>query len=237
MRTMIAAAGLMLSLLLGSFAAPAAAYERDSNRPGSDYRNFELRRADPQACQAECDGDKRCDAWTYVKPGVQGARARCWLKDSVPRRRNDECCVSGLRSDDADRGGRRGRDDDRTERRGRDDDRPERRGRDDDSNRRGNDSRDGDRPRAAAPVPPRQAPAAPVSPGAGTNLPGGDYRNFDLTGTEPQECRAACDADGRCKSWTFVRPGFQNEHARCWLKSTVPAAVRDACCTAGVKGR
>lgn len=206
MRAVFAAAGVVLAMLSTTFAPSAAAWEADSNRRGSDYRSIELRKADPAACQAECDGDRRCAAWTLVKPGIQGRRAVCMLKDSAPRGRSDKCCVSGLRSE------------------------PQRAGRHNDSGRAG-DRREAERARTPAPPAP-----VPASGGPGTSRPGGDYHNFDLAGTDPQECRAACDADGRCRSWTFVRPGFQNEHARCWLKSTVPAPVRDNCCTSGAKG-
>lgn len=69
---------------------------RGVDRPGGDYRNFDLTRANPASCQSRCKGDSRCRAWTYVKPGVQGERARCWLKSSVPRPRNASCCTSGF---------------------------------------------------------------------------------------------------------------------------------------------
>ena len=69
------------------------AYERD--RPGEDYRSFDLGRADAALCQAACGLDARCRAWTYVEPGRQGGRARCWLKDAVPPRKKAACCATG----------------------------------------------------------------------------------------------------------------------------------------------
>lgn len=60
------------------------AFEYDIDRPGSDYLNFELSTADPAICSAQCAADAPCRAWTYVKPGVQGTLARCWLKNAVP---------------------------------------------------------------------------------------------------------------------------------------------------------
>lgn len=59
-------------------------YEYDVDRPGSDYRNFDLQAANPDLCAAQCAQDGRCRAWTYVRPGAQGPNARCWLKDQVP---------------------------------------------------------------------------------------------------------------------------------------------------------
>ena len=70
-------------------------WEPDTNRPGSDYRNYRMDRDQPGRCAESCEGDPRCRAFTYVTPGVQGATARCWLKDSVPQAVSRSCCVSG----------------------------------------------------------------------------------------------------------------------------------------------
>jgi hypothetical protein len=67
------------------------------NRPGSDYRSFEMRQADAKLCQQACAEDQQCRAWTYVKPGVQGNTARCWLKNAVPNPQPDDCCTSGAK--------------------------------------------------------------------------------------------------------------------------------------------
>jgi hypothetical protein len=37
----------------------------------------------------------RCKAWTWVRKGVQGPAAHCWLKDSVPPPVPDKNCWSG----------------------------------------------------------------------------------------------------------------------------------------------
>ena len=74
-----------------------AGMEAGTNRPGQDYRNFDLPAADPGLCQNACAGDSRCRAWTYVKPNtVQGPHPRCWLKDKVPAAVPNDCCVSGV---------------------------------------------------------------------------------------------------------------------------------------------
>lgn len=66
------------------------------DRYGFDYRSFELSVADPKICQSSCLVDPRCKAWTFVNPGIQGKLARCWLKDSVPGPRANDCCISGV---------------------------------------------------------------------------------------------------------------------------------------------
>ncbi len=70
--------------------------EINIDRPGNDYRNFDLTTASNESCRAACTGDAKCKAYTYVKPGVQGPNARCWLKDNIPATRTSDCCVSGV---------------------------------------------------------------------------------------------------------------------------------------------
>ena len=72
--------------------------ETNIDRPGMDYKNFNLPSPDPKLCQNSCQQDTACKAWTYVKPGVQGQSARCWLKSGVPAPRQNTCCVSGVMS-------------------------------------------------------------------------------------------------------------------------------------------
>jgi len=90
-------------LLVAAFALPAAAalaqtstQEPNVDRPGSDYRDFDLRAPDPQICGQACLGDKSCVAWTFVREGVQGPSPRCWLKNAVPAPQPSDCCTSGI---------------------------------------------------------------------------------------------------------------------------------------------
>lgn len=85
----------VFSLLLLSTSAHSMEWNTD--RPGYDFRNFNLRRPIPGDCLAACNRDVRCLAWTYVKPGYQGRYARCWLKHPVPAAVPNPCCVSGRR--------------------------------------------------------------------------------------------------------------------------------------------
>lgn len=72
-------------------------YEYDVDRPGRDYRNFDLPTADHHLCGQACAADSACRAFTYVPPGVQGPSARCWLKNSVPGATRHGGMVSGVR--------------------------------------------------------------------------------------------------------------------------------------------
>ena len=67
------------------------------NRGGSDYRNFALDRPNPGICQQSCAEEARCRAFTFVPPGRQGPKARCWLKDAVPKRTPKDGLVSGVK--------------------------------------------------------------------------------------------------------------------------------------------
>lgn len=89
----------ILALLLP---APAAAqanpnFEYGIDRRGGDYRSFDLNFDAPGLCAGQCAQEGRCRAWTYVRPGVQGPKARCWLKNVVPAPTRDGNVISGLR--------------------------------------------------------------------------------------------------------------------------------------------
>jgi hypothetical protein len=66
------------------------------DRPGSDYLKHTPARDDVALCKASCDADTQCKAWTYVKPGFQGTRSQCYLKNRTPGARRAACCASGV---------------------------------------------------------------------------------------------------------------------------------------------
>ena len=73
------------------------AVEFGIDRLGGDYRNFELKPdATGESCKAACDGDKRCRAWTYVRPGYIAPVARCYLKSRLTGPKRKPCCISGV---------------------------------------------------------------------------------------------------------------------------------------------
>lgn len=69
----------------------------DTDIPGFDYRHFDLPRSSPRLCQEACLTSDVCRAWTFMKPGLYGVHASCWLKNRVPAAHADTCCVSGIR--------------------------------------------------------------------------------------------------------------------------------------------
>ncbi len=88
-------ASIAMVVAVGTAAAQQSV--RNTDRPGSDYNNFEIG-GTPDQCRTPCLKDARCQAWTFVKPGIQGRRAHCWLKDRVPEAVPNPCCTSGTRA-------------------------------------------------------------------------------------------------------------------------------------------
>jgi hypothetical protein len=65
---------------------------------------------------------------------------------------------------------------------------------------------------------------------------GGDYRSFD-TPPDPRgrACAAACQAEPRCRAWTYQRAGYGSASARCYLKDQIrPPHQQQPCCISGV---
>lgn len=69
----------------------------------------------------------------------------------------------------------------------------------------------------------------------GIDRNGGDYRSFDMP-PDPRggACASACQADLRCRAWTYARPGYITASARCYLKDRVRPPRRGPCCISGV---
>ncbi len=58
--------------------------ELDTDRIGFDYSNMYISKPDPDRCKQICAVDEQCQAFTYVRPGLDGDRARCYFKNGVP---------------------------------------------------------------------------------------------------------------------------------------------------------
>ncbi|WNG19050.1 phosphatidylinositol-specific phospholipase C domain-containing protein [Cystobacter fuscus] len=70
--------------------------EANIDRGGQDLQQFDLSEARPEACREACQNNAACRAFTYVKPGIQAAKARCYLKFGVPAPTPSACCDSGV---------------------------------------------------------------------------------------------------------------------------------------------
>jgi hypothetical protein len=68
-----------------------------------------------------------------------------------------------------------------------------------------------------------------------TDMPGLDYKHFDLPRASESLCQFECYSEQQCRAWVYVKPQvFGNTHAVCWLKAQVPVAHADTCCTSGL---
>jgi hypothetical protein len=64
---------------------------------------------------------------------------------------------------------------------------------------------------------------------------GGDYRSFEVPDeADGKTCAAACQAESRCRAWTYRRPGYGSTTPRCYLKETIKPPHRRPCCISGV---
>jgi hypothetical protein len=92
-------AGLIaLALAAAVTATPPARAQANFDRPGGDYQSSPVASGDPLDCALLCERDRRCRAWSFSYPtDIVGGAALCWLKNNVPPRTKDSCCVSGVR--------------------------------------------------------------------------------------------------------------------------------------------
>ena len=86
-----------LAFLAAVIAARPALAQANFDRPGGDYLSSPVTSGDPADCALVCERDKRCRAWSFNYPTDITGNAVCWLKNSVPARIRDDCCVSGVR--------------------------------------------------------------------------------------------------------------------------------------------
>lgn len=67
------------------------------DRPGGDYSSSPVASGDPADCALLCERDRRCRAWSFNYPTDTTTGAVCWLKNAVPQRAQNNCCVTGVR--------------------------------------------------------------------------------------------------------------------------------------------
>ena len=84
--------------------------------------------------------------------------------------------------------------------------------------------------RGAAVIEPRRGPVE-----YSIDRMGGDYRNIEVS-PDPAgaPCMAACEAENKCRAWTYVRPGYIGPGARCYLKDRLTRPRQQPCCISGV---
>jgi len=64
---------------------------------------------------------------------------------------------------------------------------------------------------------------------------GGDYRAFETTADpKGKPCADACQAENRCRAWTYRRPGYGVTAPHCYLKEAIKPPRHRPCCISSV---
>ncbi len=64
---------------------------------------------------------------------------------------------------------------------------------------------------------------------------GGDYKSTDVSADATGDvCAKLCQEDGKCRAFTYLRPGYGGTSARCFLKDRITKPRRKPCCISGV---
>jgi PAN domain-containing protein len=74
-----------------------------------------------------------------------------------------------------------------------------------------------------------------VSTTDGVAIVGGDFRRLD-DAIRWERCQHLCILEGRCRAWTFVKPGFLGPDAKCDLKDRFTSYQQTPCCVSGTVG-
>ena len=84
---------------------------------------------------------------------------------------------------------------------------------------------------------PSNAPDFGISLEENVDRPGMDYGRIFLNSNDcPDACKWLCENDDKCRSFTFVRRGFQGSRPICYVKSGVPNKISPRpCCVSGKK--
>jgi hypothetical protein len=150
------------------------------DRPGGDYSQSTILSGDPADCATQCERDRRCRAWSFNYPTYTITEAVCFLKNNVPARVANTCCISGV---------------------------------------------------SGAGVIEERTGAVEAS----TDRFGGDYHNFEMKADDDEDvCKQACDADNKCRAWTYSRPGYAGKEPHCFLKNQIKPPRRKPGFSSGV---
>lgn len=85
---------VLILLAVAGMAHAQVAYP-NLDYPGNNYKSFYMDKDFWPDCMSACENDPNCKAWTYVKPGYQGPKGRCYLKNAFPKAVFNKCCESG----------------------------------------------------------------------------------------------------------------------------------------------
>jgi len=212
------------SLMLGEWT------EKDTNRPGMDYK--EIDQIEPRDCEEACKNDSQCKSYSFQWCDKTYLVYKCWLKSGIPSTVHDACYVSGVK--------------------------PSATTPQPPSSSSGSTKTHVVAPEApdtfSQPVKKMEGLKAKSildsAPHKGqvqqvdktfsfevdVDRPGMDILpSISLAVANPKLCEEECRKNPDCKAYTFVKPGAQGQNARCWLKHGVPDPIKSTSCISGVR--
>ena len=201
-----------LACLLAAARPEPADAQTYSDRPGGDYMSAPIASGDPADCALLCEHDRRCRAWSFNYPTVMEAGAVCWLKNSVPARVPDNCCVSGVRG--------AGVVEIRNDAVETSIDRP------------GGDYRSFDI--KTTDLKANDKVEKPVDKGADKSSDKAPDKKDEKAADAEEICKAACTGENKSRAWTCAGPGYAGKEAHCFLKKEIKPPRRRAGFTSGV---
>jgi acyl-CoA thioesterase-1 len=81
-----------------SYSMSGSTGEFGTDRPGNDYRIFNVPPENFSACLAACQADAHCQAWSYESSNAQRPNGVCWLKNAAPAAVAKQITTSGVMS-------------------------------------------------------------------------------------------------------------------------------------------
>jgi len=200
---------LIISLALLFPGTSIARVEQNSDLLGHNLKSFTLRTPDFRLCQQACEQNQRCKAATYVKPGVQGPQARCYLKHTLVPRQENSCCTTWIAdsgTSTAISGAAQIQPIDKTA-----------------------------QPVVMGTSQNLQVNQTEFTRRDNWDLVAPNLQRLTLNAPNVDLCRDACAGRKDCEGYTYVKPGLQGPQAVCYLKGRIQKAVENGCCVSGAK--
>jgi hypothetical protein len=96
-RVLLLAGSLIMFPISQAHATSMGPTEFNTDRPGSDLRDFALPAANPTICLNDCAADAACFAWNYEPAGATFAQPHCFLKSGAPQAVLHNSLMSGVK--------------------------------------------------------------------------------------------------------------------------------------------
>lgn len=204
--------------------------EKDTNRPGMDYKEFDSSAPlAPRECEEACKNDSLCKSYSFQYCGQGYSEHKCRLKSGIPSMVHDVCYVSGVKPSATTPPSPSGSTKTHVVA-------PEA----PDTLSQPVKKMEGLKATSILESAPQKGKVQQVDKTftfeVDVDRPGMDILpSISLTVANPKLCEEECRKNPDCKAYTFVKPGAQGKNARCWLKHGVPDPIKSTSCISGVR--